>query len=112
MFRAVRLVVDSGIHYYNWTYKEAVDYMVKHVALSKSEIETEVQRYICLPAQALCYKVGERKIVALKQKYVSVFGSDKSSIKNFHKLILEEGVIPLSLLEKKINSIIEKKKRG
>lgn len=110
MFRAVRLVVDSGIHYYNWTYKEAVDYMVKHVALSKSEIETEVQRYICIPAQALCYKVGERRITAMKQKYVAVFGSDTNSIKNFHKLFLEEGVIPLSLLEKKITNIIEKKK--
>jgi uncharacterized protein (DUF885 family) len=107
MFRAVRLVVDSGIHYYNWTYHEAVDYMVKHVAISKSEIETEVQRYICLPGQALCYKVGERKIMSMKQKYIAVFGSGDTNIKQFHKLILEDGIIPLSLLEAKMNKIIK-----
>lgn len=112
MFRAVRLVVDSGIHYYNWTYNEAVDYMVKHVAISKSEIETEVQRYICLPGQALCYKVGERKIMSLKQKYIAAFGDDEKNIKQFHKLILEDGIIPLSLLEAKINKIIKTKTGG
>lgn len=106
MFRAVRLVVDSGIHYYNWTYKEAVDYMVEHVALAQSEIETEVQRYICIPAQALCYKVGERKIISLKKRYIAAFGDSEINIKNFHKLVLEEGVIPLSILEKKINKVI------
>jgi uncharacterized protein (DUF885 family) len=80
--------------------------MAKHLAISKSEIETEVQRYICLPAQALCYKIGERRIMAMKQKYLSVPGNN---IKMFHKLILEEGVLPLSILEKKIEA--ERKKR-
>jgi uncharacterized protein (DUF885 family) len=112
MFRAVRLVVDSGIHYYNWTYNEAVDYMVKHVAISKSEIETEVQRYICLPGQALCYKIGERKITSLKQRYIAAFGNGTQNVKEFHKLILEDGIIPLSILEAKMNKIIKTKVAG
>lgn len=109
LFRAVRLVVDSGIHYYNWSYDDAVEYMQKYLAISKSEIETEVQRYICIPGQALCYKVGERKIVALKQKYIKAYGYSEQNIKDFHKYILEDGIVPLTLLERKINKIIKTK---
>lgn len=108
MFRAVRLVVDTGIHYYNWTYDEAVEYMLKHVALSRSEIETEVQRYICIPGQALCYKIGERKIMSWRTKYLEEFGNNEKSIKDFHKIVLEDGILPLSIIENKIYKIISK----
>ena len=107
MFRAVRLVVDTGIHYYNWTYNEAVEYMLQHVALSRSEIETEVQRYICIPGQALCYKIGERKIMSWRVKYLEAFGNTDTAIKDFHKLVLEDGILPLSIIENKINKIIK-----
>jgi uncharacterized protein (DUF885 family) len=107
LFRAVRLVVDTGIHYYNWSFEEAVNYMMKHLAMAKSEIETEVERYICIPGQALCYKIGERKIMNLRHRYLRHFGNTSENIKQFHEYILEEGCIPLSILEKKIMRIIK-----
>lgn len=112
LFRAVRLVVDTGIHYYNWTMEDAVAYMTRHLALSRSEIETEVFRYICIPAQAVCYKIGERRLHALKQKYLKAFGHSTQSVKDFHKYVLEDGIIPLSILERKINNLIEKRKKN
>lgn len=112
LFRAVRLVVDSGLHYYNWTYEDAVEYMQKYLAISKSEIETEVQRYICIPGQALCYKIGERKIAALKQKYMKVLGYNQQNVKDFHKYVLEDGIVPLVVLERKMNKIIAAKEHA
>lgn len=101
MFRAVRLVVDTGIHWYGWSYGRAVAYMVRHLAMTRSEIETEVQRYICMPAQALCYKLGEREILRLKDIYMS---RDTANIKDFHELLLEDGVLPFDVLREKIES--------
>lgn len=106
MFRAVRLVVDTGIHAFGWTFDDAVNYMMKHVALSQTEIETEVERYICNPAQALCYKIGERKISHLKYRYLKKFGDTIESVRKFHELILEDGVLPLTILERKIIKMI------
>jgi uncharacterized protein (DUF885 family) len=79
---------------------------MKHVALSKTEIETEVERYICNPAQALCYKIGERKISHLKYRYLKKFGDTIESVRKFHELILEDGVLPLTILERKIMKMI------
>jgi uncharacterized protein (DUF885 family) len=98
MFRAVRLVVDTGIHAFGWSFKDAVSYMVKHVALSGTEIETEVERYICNPAQALCYKIGEQKLLSLKHRFLKKV----DDVKRFHEFVLEDGVLPLSLLERKV----------
>lgn len=100
LFRSVRLVVDTGIHWKGWSYDQAVRYMKRHLAMSGTEIEAEVQRYICLPAQALCYKIGEAKIQSWKKKYVQVHG--EKNIHVFHDLLLEDGVLPLTVLEKKI----------
>lgn len=109
MFRALRLVVDTGIHWKGWTYEHAVEYMLEHIAMTRSEIETEVQRYICMPAQALCYKIGEREILHMKQKYIRAFGKD--AIKDFHKAVLEEGTsIPLRFLRQKIDGLITQAK--
>lgn len=104
MFRALRLVVDTGIHWKGWTYEKAVSYMSSHLAMSKSEIETEVQRYICIPAQALCYKLGEREILKMKHQYLKRFG--KRAIKDFHTEILKEGTsVPLRFLIEKIDRL-------
>ena len=108
MFRAVRLVVDTGIHWYGWSFDKAVNYMMQHLAMSKSEIETEVERYICMPAQALCYKIGELKLQQLRRKWIKKYGDDSESIQTFHQHILEDGVLPLDILESKIKMMIHK----
>jgi uncharacterized protein (DUF885 family) len=95
MFRAVRLVVDTGIHWKGWTYEQAVSYMTENLAMARSEIETEVQRYICMPAQAVCYKIGERELWKLRKIH-------SGNIKDFHELIMEDGVLPFDLLKDKI----------
>jgi uncharacterized protein (DUF885 family) len=95
MFRALRLVVDTGIHYYGWSHKKALDYMLKYSSLEKSELDTEVERYICWPGQALAYKIGQMFIYDLKTEYMKKAGAD---IKDFHDKVLENGVLPLKLL--------------
>jgi uncharacterized protein (DUF885 family) len=95
MFRALRLVVDTGIHYYGWSHKKALNYMLKYSSLEKSELDTEVERYICWPGQALAYKTGQMFISDLKTEYMKKPGAD---IKIFHDKVLENGVLPLELL--------------
>ena len=95
MFRALRLVVDTGIHYYGWSHKKALTYMLKYSSLEKSELDAEVERYICLPGQALAYKIGQMFISDLKTAYMKKSGAD---IKDFHDKVLENGVLPLTLL--------------
>jgi uncharacterized protein (DUF885 family) len=107
MFRAVRLVVDTGLHHYGWSFQKAVGYMSKYLAMKKSEIVTEVERYICIPGQALSYKMGELTLQKLQAKYVAKFGSD---LKPFHKLVLENGILPLKILEEKIENYIDGKR--
>lgn len=106
MFRAVRLVVDTGIHHYGWSFDKAVKFMTENLAMSKTEIETEVERYICMPAQALCYKIGERTLRELREKWVNAFGDKNESIRCFHDAILESGVVPLDTLHSKIDVMI------
>lgn len=95
MFRALRLVVDTGIHYYGWSHKKALNYMLKYSSLEKSYLDAEVERYICLPGQALAYKIGQMFISDLKAEYMKKPGAD---IKDFHEKVLENGVLPLGLL--------------
>lgn len=95
MFRALRLVVDTGIHYYGWSHKKALAYMLEYSSLEKSELDIEVERYICLPGQALAYKIGQMFISDLKTEYMKKANAD---IKIFHDKILENGVLPLTLL--------------
>jgi uncharacterized protein (DUF885 family) len=95
MYRALRLVVDTGIHYYGWSHKKALTYMLKYSSLEKSELDAEVERYICWPGQALAYKIGQMFISDLKTEYMKKAGAD---IKDFHDKVLENGVLPLELL--------------
>ena len=109
MWRACRLVVDTGIHAKGWTREQVVDYMSSNTALSLHEINTETDRYISWPGQALSYKIGELKIRELRKKAESELGS-KFDIREFHEVILGQGTVTLSILEERINSYIENTK--
>jgi len=104
MLRAVRLVVDTGIHWYGWSWKKALVYMRKHLPISMTEIKEELERYVCIPGQALCYRLGRRVCIELRNKYLAVHG--QGAEKAFHELILEDGVLPLEVLKKKIEKSI------
>jgi len=109
MWRAARLVIDTGLHHKGWTRKQAIDYLASHTALSQHEIETEVDRYISWPGQALSYKLGEIKIVELRARTEKELGA-KFDIRGFHDAILEMGSVPLPLLEQHIDAYIAAQK--
>lgn len=102
MFRAVRCVIDPGIHYYKWSYDKAFTYMKRYLAMKESEIESELYRYICIPGQATSYKVGEQFFLRMR-KYYLMNNPDKN-IKDYHKKILENGVLPLDVIEEIIQA--------
>ena len=106
IWRACRLVVDVGLHHKKWTREEAVKYMMEHTPNSELDIRSEVDRYISWPGQALAYKIGELKIKALRKKAEEALG-DKFDITVFHDKVLENGAIPLPLLEQIISQWIE-----
>lgn len=105
IFRAVRLVVDTGIHAKGWTREQAIQYMVENTGMSDTEVTTEIERYMALPGQACAYKVGELKILELRERAKAAFG-DKFSIKDFHAVVLENGALPLTVLEKLVDEWI------
>ncbi len=105
-WRACRLVVDTGIHAKGWTRDQAVDFMKKNTALSIHEINTEVDRYISWPGQAVSYKIGELKIRELRKKAEEALGPN-FDIRKFHEVILEEGVITLPILEERVMDYIK-----
>ena len=109
MWRACRLVVDTGIHAFGWTREEAVDFMAKNTALSLHEVNTEIDRYISWPGQALSYKIGELKIRELREKAENELGT-LFNIREFHEVILEKGTVTLPLLEKRIIHYVQSKK--
>ncbi len=109
MWRACRLVVDTGIHAKGWTRDEVIEYMSKNTALSIHEINTETDRYISWPGQALSYKIGELKIRELRTKAEKELGAN-FDIREFHEVVLEQGTVTLSILEKRINIYIKKNK--
>ncbi len=111
MWRACRLVVDTGIHAKGWTRDQVVNYMSSNTALSLHEINTETDRYISWPGQALSYKIGELKIRELRKKAEKELGSN-FDIREFHEVILEQGTVTLAILEKRINNYINKSKNG
>lgn len=98
MLRAVRLVIDSGIHYYNWTREQALDYMLNYTAETPDTAAAEIDRYATWPGQACGYKIGELKIKELRQKATTALGS-KFNLGDFHYTVLRNGVMPLSVLE-------------
>ena len=108
MHRAVRLVVDTGIHSKGWTREQAIQFSMANEAESEAAITTEIERYMAIPGQALSYKIGQLKIMELRQRAQDKMGV-KFDIRKFHEKVLESGVMPLALLEKKIDAWIAKK---
>jgi uncharacterized protein (DUF885 family) len=106
MLRATRLVVDTGMHYKGWTREQAIQYDMENLAENESVIVQEIERYMAIPGQALSYKIGQLKIIELRQKAQKEM-KDKFDIKMFHQKVLESGVMPLALLEKKIDTWIK-----
>jgi uncharacterized protein (DUF885 family) len=98
LWRAARLVVDTGLHWLGWSRGQAIDYMAEHTFLPRDTIESEVDRYIGMPAQALSYKIGERSIRGLRLQAEQTLGSG-FSLREFHRVVLEMGPVPLSILE-------------
>jgi uncharacterized protein (DUF885 family) len=106
MFRAVRLVVDTGIHFKKWTREEAIAYMVANTGMTTSEVVTEIERYIVMPGQACAYKIGMLKILELRDKAKTELGDD-FDLKEFHNVVLVNGAVPLDILEDLVNDYIE-----
>ncbi len=110
MWRACRLVVDTGIHAKGWTRQQAIDYMAARTSLPLHEVETEVDRYISWPAQALSYKLGELKIKELRHRAEAALGT-KFDLRAFHDTLLGSGAVPLDVLETNVNRWIEQQKK-
>ena len=108
MHRAIRLVVDTGLHSKGWTREQAIKYSLANEAESEASIIPEIERYMAIPGQALSYKIGQLKIIELRKKAETKMGKN-FDIKKFHEKVLESGVMPLALLEKKIDAWIEGK---
>ena len=106
--RAVRLVVDAGIHYKGWSREKAIAYVLENQPVSSIEAEQRIERYMVTAAQAVSYKVGELKIIELRERAKNKLGN-KFDIKEFHDEILKDGCLPLIILETKINTWIESK---
>lgn len=109
LFRAVRLVVDTGIHHSRWTREQAIDYMKKNTGMSDRDVTAEIERYIVMPGQATAYKVGMMKILELREKAKLALG-DKFDLRDFHDVVLKNGAVPLDILETLVNRYIADKK--
>ena len=109
MHRAIRLVVDTGMHSKGWSREKAIQYSLDNESESEASIISEIERYMAMPAQALSYKIGQLKIRELREKAKKELG-DKFDIRQFHNQVLETGCIPLALLEDKINAWIASEK--
>jgi uncharacterized protein (DUF885 family) len=107
--RAMRLVVDTGLHAFGWTRQQAIDFMTDNSSLAASDIESEVERYIAIGGQAVSYKVGQRHIRMLRNKAKGALG-DKFDVKKFHTQILIDGALPMPILEAKIDRWIAQQK--
>ncbi|NIG53033.1 DUF885 family protein [Chitinophaga sp. Cy-1792] len=99
--RAIRLVVDAGMHAKGWTREQAIKYMMDNEPVSEAEVTAEIERYMAIPGQALSYKIGELKIRELRNKYTKELG-DKFHLSSFHDELLKDGCVPLSVLEDKM----------
>ena len=109
MFRAVRLVVDTGLHSKRWTREQAIEYMVANTGMPESAVVVEIERYIVAPGQALAYKVGMMKILELRERAKTSLGT-RFDIREFHDEVLTNGAMPLSVLERVIDAYIARKK--
>jgi uncharacterized protein (DUF885 family) len=111
MWRAVRLVVDTGIHQFKWDRQKAIDFFKNNAAKTEQDIINEIDRYISNPGQALAYKIGELKIKELRAKSKTELGA-KFDLKEFHDIVLLSGALPLDILERNVDEWIAKKKSG
>jgi uncharacterized protein (DUF885 family) len=109
LFRAARLVVDTGLHAKGWTREQAITYMVSTTGMNESEVITEVERYMGQPGQACAYKIGQLKILELRERAKAELGP-KFNLKDFHAVVLENGALPLTLLEKLVDEWIARTK--
>ncbi len=105
MWRACRLVIDVGVHAKGWSRQQSVDYLAENTALSMHEVNTEINRYIAWPGQALAYKMGDLKIKELRKRAESALG-DKFDVRKFHDILLSEGTLTLRLMDKLIDRYI------
>ena len=110
MWRACRLVVDTGIHAFGWTRAEVIEYLTARTALPMHEITTETDRYISWPGQALSYKIGELKIKELRSYAESIL-QENFDVRRFHDAILSNGSIPLDILESQLKIWVEKEQK-
>ncbi len=110
MWRAIRLVVDTGVHSQHWTRQQMVDYFHEHSALDETNVQSEVDRYIAWPAQALGYKMGQLKILELRDRAKMALGP-KFDIKAFHDEVLDSGALPMDLLEQRVDAWIAAQKQ-
>ena len=108
LFRAVRLVVDTGIHDRRWTREEAISYMADNTGLAMSDVVTEIERYIVWPGQATGYKIGQLTMLRLREEARAALG-DKFDIREFHDLVLSGGAVPLTILEDRVKAYIARK---
>ncbi|MFZ1134105.1 MAG: DUF885 domain-containing protein [Candidatus Korobacteraceae bacterium] len=109
MWRSIRLVVDTGVHYKHWTREQMVDFFREHTAMDEPNIQTEVDRYIAWPGQALAYKLGQMEILALRDQAKQTLGS-KYDIRSFHDEVLDAGPLPLDVLHTRVTKWISDQK--
>ena len=110
MWRAVRLVVDTGMHYYEWDRQKAIDFFLDNAGKSELDIINEIDRYIVMPGQALAYKIGQMKFLSLKQKARTELG-EEFNIRDFHDTVLSQGALPLNELDSIIEGYIQENKK-
>jgi len=108
LFRAVRLVVDTGIHAKRWTREQAIDYMAANTGMAESDVVSEIERYFVMPGQATAYKVGMTKILELREKAQKALGS-AYDVRDFHRVVLNNGSVPLNILEQLVDNYIAEK---
>jgi uncharacterized protein (DUF885 family) len=109
MWRAIRLVVDTGVHYKHWTREQMVDFFHEHSSVEDTDVQAEVDRYIAWPAQALAYKLGQLEILKLRDRAQRELGS-KYDIRDFHDEILNGGALPMDVLDARVSAWIEAQK--
>ena len=111
MFRAVRLVVDTGIHAKRWTRAQAFDYMLRNTGQPPGDVQAEIDRYIVMPGQACAYKIGQLEILALRHEAMQRLG-ERFDLRAFHDVVLGEGAVPLALLRRVVERWVERVEAG
>ena len=111
IWRAIRLVVDTGVHSKHWTRQQMVDYFHEHSSVDETNVQSETDRYIAWPAQALGYKMGQLKLIELRERSKQALGA-KFDIRKFHDFVIDSGALPLDVLDARVNAWIAAQKQG